>query len=103
MFFSNALQVCTNFSVTYPTHVCDDLLLYIADVSGGGGPDIMPGEGEPRKGKESRGASYERKQRCSRDITDKVNTASPQKSKHLLNCLVLEHFSHTTLFNYSSL
>lgn len=56
------LQVCNNFSVTHTTHACDDLLLSIAEVSGGGGPDIMPREGEPRKRKESRGASYERKQ-----------------------------------------
>lgn len=32
----NVQQVCNNFSVTHATNVCDDLHLYIAEVSGGG-------------------------------------------------------------------
>lgn len=43
------------------------------------------------------------KQHPSRNITDKANPTSIQKSKHLLNSLISEHFSHTTSFNYSSL
>lgn len=62
-------------------------------------------EHSPHQKKQSREVPQtgENKQHPNRNITDKANTASPQKSKHLLNRLILEHFSHTTLFNYSSL
>lgn len=50
--FFGVLQVCNNFSVRHPTNVCDDLHLYAAEVSGGGGPDLRPRESEPRQRKE---------------------------------------------------
>lgn len=48
------LQVRNNFSVTHPTNMHDDLPLYVAEVSGGGGPDLRPREGEARHRKESK-------------------------------------------------